>query len=54
VSDADGDEVLRDDLKWVNAFYLYVLRGLPRGEYTLSAELIVDGHLLVIDGPDIS
>ncbi|MGH3681084.1 MAG: carboxypeptidase regulatory-like domain-containing protein, partial [Natronosporangium sp.] len=54
VLDADGNEVRREQLQWVNGFYLHVLRGLRPGEYTLQAELVVDGHLLVIDGPEIS
>jgi hypothetical protein len=54
VYDADGTEVARRKLTWVHGFYLHTLRGLPRGDYTLRAELIVDGHLLVIDGPMLS
>ncbi|HEY8475127.1 MAG TPA: carboxypeptidase regulatory-like domain-containing protein [Natronosporangium sp.] len=54
VRDPDGDEVQRVDLQWVGGFYLHVLRDLPRGSYTLDAELTVDGHLLVIEGPTIS
>jgi outer membrane protein assembly factor BamB len=54
VLDADGQEVRRADLDWVVGFYLHLLRGLPPGDYTLRAELVVDGHLLVIDGPQIS
>ena len=52
--DADGDEVRREELRWVLGFYLVTLRGLPAGDYTLQAELLVDGHLLLIDGPDLS
>jgi hypothetical protein len=53
VYDAAGVEVIRADLQWITGFYLHVLRGLPRGDYTLAAELVVDGHLLVIDGPPL-
>jgi hypothetical protein len=53
VYDADGNEVRRAELRWVTGFYLHVLRGLPRGDYTLAAALVVDGHLLVIDGPPL-
>jgi hypothetical protein len=54
VLDADGNEVRREELRWMFGFYLLVLRGLPPGDYTLQAELLVDGHLVVIDGPSIS
>jgi outer membrane protein assembly factor BamB/subtilisin family serine protease len=53
VLDADGNEVQRAELQWVIGFYLHVLRGLSPGDYTLQAELVVDGHLLVIGGPEI-
>lgn len=49
-----GTEVHRADLTWISGFHLYVLRGLPSGEYRLTAELTVDGHPLVIDGPRIA
>jgi hypothetical protein len=54
VVDADGEEVRREELRWVTGFYLHVLRGLRPGDYTLRAELLVDGHRLVIDGPALS
>jgi protocatechuate 3,4-dioxygenase beta subunit len=54
VLDADGEEVMREQLQWVHGFYLHVLRRLPPGQHTLTAELMVDGHLLTIDGPTLS
>jgi hypothetical protein len=54
VLDAGGNEVRREELSWVHGFYLVVLRGLAPGDYTLRAELMVDGHLVVIDGPELS
>jgi outer membrane protein assembly factor BamB/subtilisin family serine protease/protocatechuate 3,4-dioxygenase beta subunit len=53
VLDAAGNEVRREELRWVFGFYLHVLRGLPPGGHTLQAELLVDGHLLVVQGPTI-
>ncbi|QSB16300.1 carboxypeptidase regulatory-like domain-containing protein [Natronosporangium hydrolyticum] len=53
VRDGDGEEVARVQPAWAGGFYLGVIRDLPPGEYTLSAELLVDGHLLVIDGPPV-
>jgi outer membrane protein assembly factor BamB/subtilisin family serine protease len=51
VRDAGDDEVVREEMVWIAIGYVHVLRDLDRGEYTLSAELTVDGHLLVVDGP---
>lgn len=51
--DADGNEVAREELRWLGVFYLHLLP-VPRGaEYTLRAELVVDGHLVVIEGPTV-
>jgi outer membrane protein assembly factor BamB len=53
VRDADEAKIRREPLRWVAVFYLGVLTKLPPGEYHLSAELEVDGHLLIIEGPQI-
>ena len=53
VLDAAGNEVSREDLTWLGVFYMHLLP-VPRGaEYTLRAELMVDGHLVVIEGPTV-
>ncbi|HEX6685167.1 MAG TPA: carboxypeptidase regulatory-like domain-containing protein [Candidatus Limnocylindrales bacterium] len=54
VRDALGAEVARPSLKWTDEeFYLAVLKDLPAGSYTLSAELTVGGTTVVADGPEV-
>lgn len=53
VRDADGEQVRREPLQWGVVFYLATVTQLPAGDYQLSAELVVDGHLLVIEGPPL-
>jgi hypothetical protein len=53
VRDSGGTEVVREPMRWAAVFYLHILRDLPPGEHHLSAELVVAGHLLVIEGPMI-
>ncbi|NUT36952.1 MAG: hypothetical protein HOV79_28180, partial [Hamadaea sp.] len=54
VRDATGAEVARSALKWTDErFYLAVLKGLPAGTYTLSAELTVGATTVTADGPEV-
>jgi outer membrane protein assembly factor BamB/subtilisin family serine protease len=49
--DADGTEVFRGDLHWSVRLYLAAVIGLPPGDLRVSAELQIDGFVLVIEGP---
>jgi hypothetical protein len=54
VRDALGGQVARLPLKWTDEqFYLAVLKDLPAGRYSLSAELTVGGTTVVADGPEV-
>ncbi|MCP2328366.1 subtilisin family serine protease [Hamadaea flava] len=54
VRNALGVETARLPLKWTtDQFYLVVLKNLPTGTYSLSAELTVGGTTVVADGPEV-
>ncbi len=51
----DGVEVARENMVWATGFYVGTvdLEELLPGEFTVSAELQIGDHLLVIDGPGL-
>jgi hypothetical protein len=54
VRGADGRQVARKQLKWTDEeYYLAVLKDLPAGTYSLSAELTVGATTVVADGPQV-
>jgi hypothetical protein len=54
VRGANGAQVARYPLKWTDeVFYLAVLKDLPAGTYTVSAELTVGDTPVVADGPEV-
>jgi hypothetical protein len=54
VRDRDGEQVARQPMKWTDeGFYLAVLKDLPVGSHTLSAELTLGGTTVVADGPTL-
>lgn len=54
VRDSLGAVVARPSLKWTDEqYYMVVLKNLPPGNYSLSAELTVGATTVVADGPPV-